>query len=82
VALSASTAGRLPGVAEVLSRLAAMRPRPLIAVGGRLFASEAAEVARDLGADLVVSDVRALLATLQERFPAEEGERSDPVREG
>lgn len=76
VALSASTAGRLPGVAEVLPRLAAVRPRPLIAVGGGLFTGDAAEVARDLGADLVVSDVRALLATLRERFPAQDAEAS------
>jgi methanogenic corrinoid protein MtbC1 len=78
VALSASTAGRLPGVAEVLPRLAALRPRPLIAVGGRLFSGESAELARSLGADLVVGDVRALLATLRERFPAPDLDEAGP----
>lgn len=68
VALSATTAGRLPGVAEVLPMLAALDPRPLIAIGGSMFTPETAVVARDLGADLVLSDVRELLAELRERF--------------
>lgn len=72
VALSASTAGRLPGVAEVLPALAALDPRPLVVAGGRLFTEQAAAVALDLGADLVISDIRLLLAHLRERFPAQD----------
>jgi methanogenic corrinoid protein MtbC1 len=82
VAISASTAGRMPGVEQVVPRLAALRPRPLIAVGGRLFDGSGAEIARGLGADLVVSDIRALLATLRERFPEPAAEPADPVWEG
>ncbi|MBA2516131.1 MAG: cobalamin B12-binding domain-containing protein [Solirubrobacterales bacterium] len=74
VALSASTAGRLPGVAEVLPRLAALRPRPLVVVGGSLFTGEAGELAKELGADLVISDARALVAVLRERFGIPEPE--------
>lgn len=69
VALSASTAGRLPGVAEVLNLLAGVEPRPVIAVGGGLFSGQAAGVARELGADLVVTDLRELVSTLQQHFP-------------
>lgn len=72
VALSASTAGRLPGVAEVLPLLAAVRPRPLVVVGGSLFTPEAGELAKELGADLVISDARALVHALRERFGARE----------
>ncbi len=72
VALSATTAGRLPGVAEVLPALAALDPRPVVVAGGRLFTQEAAAVALELGADLVISDVRVLLAHLRERFPDDE----------
>jgi methanogenic corrinoid protein MtbC1 len=68
VALSASTAGRLPGVAEALSRLTALRPRPFLVVGGALFTGEMAEAAREMGADLVLTDVRALAPALLERF--------------
>lgn len=82
VALSASTVGRLPGVEDVVPRLAALRPRPLIAVGGRLFDGAAGEIARGLGADLVVSDLRALLAALRERFPEPLPEPADAVHEG
>ncbi|HEX8102387.1 MAG TPA: cobalamin-dependent protein [Solirubrobacteraceae bacterium] len=73
VALSASTAGRLPGLAQVLPALTALEPRPLIVAGGSLFTQEAAVVALDLGADLVTSDVRVLLARLRERFPPVDG---------
>ena len=69
VALSASTAGRLPGVAEVLHALAAVDPKPLIVVGGGLFSSHSAGFARELGADLVVNDVRHLLGAVREHFP-------------
>ena len=76
VALSASTAGRLPGVAEVLPMLAAVRPRPFIVVGGRLFTAEAGDLARELGADLVISDARKLVTALRERFGVREPEVS------
>ena len=70
VALSASTAGRLPGVADVLRELAALEERPVIVVGGGLFSGSAADFAREHGADLVLTDLRDLLAEIRERFPA------------
>jgi methanogenic corrinoid protein MtbC1 len=73
VALSTSTAGRLPGLADVLARLDAVRPRPLIAVGGGLFTAEAAATAEELGADLVLPELRAFLAELRRRFPPPAG---------
>ena len=73
VALSASTAGRLPGVAEVLRELAGVDPRPLVAVGGGLFRGKAADFAREHGADLVLTDLRDLLTTVRERFPPIDG---------
>ena len=69
VALSASTAGRLPGVAVVLRELSALNPKPLVAVGGGLFSGKAADFALEHGADLVITDLRALLAAVRERFP-------------
>ena len=69
VALSASTAGRLPGVAEVLRELSALDPKPLVAAGGGLFSGKAADFAREHGADLVLTDLRDLLTTIRERFP-------------
>jgi len=74
VALSASTAGRLPGVEQVLARLTALDPRPFVVVGGPLFTREAGEHASALGADLLVSDVRELVPALRERFPLVEEE--------
>lgn len=69
VALSASTAGRLPGVAEVLRALSALDPRPLVVVGGGLFSGQAAEFAREHGADLVITGLRELMAEVRRRFP-------------
>jgi methanogenic corrinoid protein MtbC1 len=69
VALSASTAGRLPGVADVLAALASLDPRPLVVVGGALFAGQAAAMATEMGADLVLTDVRDLVRELRTRFP-------------
>lgn len=69
VALSTSTAGRLPGVQEALTGLAAVDPRPFLVVGGPLYTAEVAEVAQAWGADLVTSDLRALLQVIRERFP-------------
>ena len=69
VALSASTAGRLPGVAEVLRELSGLDPKPLVAVGGGLFTGRSADFAREHGADLVLTDLRELIAEVRERFP-------------
>jgi methanogenic corrinoid protein MtbC1 len=69
VALSTSTAGRLPGVQAAILGLDAIDPRPVIAVGGPLYTSETAEFARDLGADMVTSDLRELLAFVGRRLP-------------
>jgi methanogenic corrinoid protein MtbC1 len=69
VALSTSTAGRLPGLAEVLGALGSVAPRPLVVTGGGLFTETGAATARELGADLVVSDLRGFLAAVRERFP-------------
>lgn len=69
VALSTSTAGRLPGVEEVLRRLAVLDARPFVVVGGPLFTAEAGAHARRLGADLIVTDVRDLVPALRRRFP-------------
>jgi methanogenic corrinoid protein MtbC1 len=70
VALSTSTAGRLPGVQEVLTGLAALDPRPVIAAGGPLYTEQARDFARALGADVVTSDLRRLREVLRERFAA------------
>jgi methanogenic corrinoid protein MtbC1 len=73
VALSTSTAGRLPGLADALERLDAVRPRPLVAVGGSLFTAEATATAVELGADLVATDLRTFLDELRRRFPDPDG---------
>lgn len=69
VALSTSTAGRLPGVQEVLGRLAELDARPFVVVGGPLYTAAVADAARSWGADLVTSDLHALLRVMRERFP-------------
>ena len=72
VALSTTTAGSLPGVADVLRRLQACDPRPLVVVGGQFWTEETSRAARGLGADLVVRDVRHLAAVLREHVPPRE----------
>src|SRR5690242_6271782 len=70
VALSASTPAGLPGTAAALAALGALRPRPLVVVGGQLWASaEARREAEALGADLVLDGPLELVAQLRERFP-------------
>ena len=70
VALSASTPAGLPGTAEALTALRALRPRPLVVVGGQLWAAaEARREAEALGADLVLDGPLELVARLRERFP-------------
>jgi methanogenic corrinoid protein MtbC1 len=67
VALSASLSERLPEVAAAVRALAALDPRPLIAVGGQAFNGEPA-AARATGADLYANNPEALIQTLAERF--------------
>jgi methanogenic corrinoid protein MtbC1 len=69
VALSTSTAGRLPGIQEVLKALNEVGDRPPIVVGGQFWTAEAAAIATELGADHVVRDAR-LLAPLLDRHMA------------
>ena len=73
IALSASTAGRLPGVTDVLAALSDLDPKPLVVVGGSLFNGQAAGMAMELGADLVLRDLRELVEMVRERFPPLEG---------
>jgi methanogenic corrinoid protein MtbC1 len=68
VAISTSTAGRLPGVQDALGRLTALAPRPLLVVGGPLYTREVTAAVLGWGADVVTSDLRDLLAQLRERF--------------
>jgi methanogenic corrinoid protein MtbC1 len=65
VALSTTTAGALPGVADVLARLRALPEPPLVVVGGQLWTEEVSREAKALGADLVVRDPRELVAVLR-----------------
>lgn len=69
VAISTSTAGRLPGVQQTITGLDALDPRPVIAVGGPIYSPDTAAFARELGADLVSSDLRELLDLVRRRFP-------------
>jgi methanogenic corrinoid protein MtbC1 len=69
VALSTATIGRLPGAEEAVQGLAALQPRPVIAVGGELYAGAVVELARDWGAEIVTSDLRVLMAEVAARFP-------------
>ena len=69
VALSTTTAGVLPGVAELMSALAALRPRPLIVAGGQFWTAETRVAALEFGADLVLQDVRELVPRLREAVP-------------
>jgi len=69
VALSTTTPRSLPGIADVLRQLRSAHPRPLIVVGGQFWTAEAAQTARDLGADVVERDPRALVRLLREKVP-------------
>jgi MerR family transcriptional regulator, light-induced transcriptional regulator len=72
IALSTSTARALPEIADVLGRLGALDPRPLVAVGGQFWTAETSRTAQELGADLVARDPRMLVAMLRERVPVRE----------
>jgi MerR family transcriptional regulator, light-induced transcriptional regulator len=69
VALSTSTPAGLPGAAEAVTELLALDPRPLVVLGGQLWAGQARGDAPSLGADLVVDGPQELVAQLRERFP-------------
>lgn len=69
VALSTSTVGRLPGAEEAVGMLDGVRPRPLVVVGGALYAGPVADLARTWGADIVTSDLAALVDDLRGRYP-------------
>jgi methanogenic corrinoid protein MtbC1 len=77
VALSTSTPAGLPGAAEAVAELQALAPRPLVVLGGQLWAGEARREADALGADLVLRDPRDLVARLRERFPPLRPEHED-----
>jgi methanogenic corrinoid protein MtbC1 len=70
VAISTATAGRLPGVEDILRRLNDLTVRPTVVLGGSLYTDEVAAVARAWGADLVTSDLRVMLGELRARFAA------------
>jgi methanogenic corrinoid protein MtbC1 len=69
VALSTATPAALPGAAEAVQALLALDPRPLVVLGGQLWAGPARAEAAGLGADLVADGPRELVALLRERFP-------------
>jgi methanogenic corrinoid protein MtbC1 len=69
VALSTSTVGRLPGAEEAVGMLDGVRPRPLIVVGGALYRGPVVDLARTWGADVVTSDLAALVDDLRGRYP-------------
>jgi hypothetical protein len=43
-----------------------------VAVGGQFWTAETSRTARDLGADIVATDPRMLVAALRERVPTRE----------
>ena len=69
VALSTAMPDRLDGAAETLVRLAALQPKPFLAVGGLAWRGEETVRATRLGADLLVEDPQTLVDILAERFP-------------
>jgi methanogenic corrinoid protein MtbC1 len=69
VALSTATAGVLDGVAEVLTALNALRPRPFVVAGGQFWTDQTRATALELGADLVERDPRRLVSLMRERIP-------------
>jgi methanogenic corrinoid protein MtbC1 len=69
VALSTTTAGSLPGIVAALERLRRLEPTPLLVVGGQFWTAETSQAAHELGAHLVVRDLRDLAAVLREHVP-------------
>jgi MerR family transcriptional regulator, light-induced transcriptional regulator len=74
VALSTSTPAGLPGTAAAVTALAALRPRPLVVLGGQLWTGAVRAEAEALGADLVLDGPRELVEELRRRFPPVEGD--------
>jgi methanogenic corrinoid protein MtbC1 len=65
VALSTATAAHLGDARDAVARLAALEPRPFIAVGGQAWDRGKAPE----GADVLVADLEALVDDLRTRFP-------------
>ena len=65
VALSTAIAAHLGDARDAIERLAALDPRPFIAVGGQAWETGR----RPEGADVLTPDVEALVDALRERFP-------------
>ena len=53
-------------------RLGRLQPRPCLVVGGQFWTAETSRAAQELGADVVVRDLRDLTALLRERIPPRE----------
>ena len=70
VALSTAMREQLDGVAEALAAIGRLQPRPFLVVGGRPWRDVSDERAAALGADARVTDLRRLIALLDERFPS------------
>jgi MerR family transcriptional regulator, light-induced transcriptional regulator len=70
VGLSTATGGLVPGAAETVGRLRALRPAPFVVVGGRAWHGAPPERATAMGADAAVADPVALVRLLAERLPA------------
>lgn len=69
VALSTTTADRMPAAIELLAGLSRLDPEPFVAVGGRAWRGIAPERVAEFGADLHLDDPPALLAALREQLP-------------
>lgn len=69
VALSTTTADRMPAAIELLAGLSALDPAPFVVVGGRAWRGMAPERVSEFGAHLHLDDAPSLLAVLRERLP-------------
>ena len=69
VALSTTTADRIPAAIELLAGLRRLDPAPFVIVGGRAWRGIATEQVAEFGADLHLDDAPSLLALLRERLP-------------
>lgn len=69
VALSTTSADRMPAAIELLAGLRALDPAPFVVVGGRAWRAMAPERVSEVGADLRVDDAPSLLGALRERLP-------------
>ena len=69
VALSTTTADRMPAAIELLARLRELDPALFVVVGGRAWRDMAPERVAEFGADLRIADAPELMAVLGERLP-------------